>query len=220
MKRVVPIAVLIALVMSGRVRAHQLDEYLQAARIAFARDRVVLEVDLTPGANISSAIVAAIDPDGDGVVGPLEARGYGEAVAGHLDLSLDGRPVRLALSSIEVPSVNELRDGTGTMRLTVIGVLDGVQAGTHHVRFNNSHQPVSSVYLANALIPVDTDVQVVAQRRDRHQRQIDVEYRIASGSSVPLVWVLFGATVLVSRIGASRAVVRRILSYTRVTRTA
>jgi hypothetical protein len=208
MKRLLPVVVLLTLAMPARPAAHQLDEYLQAARIAFARDRVVLELDLTPGANIAGAIVTVLDRDSDGVVTPLEARAYAEALIGDLEVTFDDRPVQLTLSTIEVPPVAEMYGGVGTMQLTAMGELDDVRAGTRRLRFSNRHHPAASVYLANALVPSDRDVRVVGQRRDRRQQQLDVEYTIASRSSFHLIWVLFGATLMVSRIEAR---LRRIL---------
>jgi nickel/cobalt exporter len=204
MRRTLPAVVVLALAMAARPAAHQLDEYLQAARIAFARDRVVLEIDLTPGANIAGEIVGALDRDGDGVVLPLEARAYGEAVIGDLELTFDGRPVRLQLEAIEVPAVADMRRGVGTMQLTAVGPLEDGRAGTRRLRFTNRHHPETSVYLANALVSADRDVQVVAQRRDRRQQQLDVEYEIGSRWPVQLTWVLFGATVMVAQMAARR----------------
>ena len=205
MKRLFPAVVLLALAMPASPAAHQLDEYLQAARVAFARDRVVLELDLTPGANIAGEIVAQIDRDDDGVVLPREARAYAEAVIGDLELALDDRQIQLTLSTIEVPSVTEMYRGVGTMRLTATGVLDDVRAGTRHLRFSNRHHPATSVYLANALVSTDRDVQVAAQRRDRRQHQLDVEYTIAPRWSLHLIWLLFGVTLVVSRMAVRRA---------------
>ncbi len=205
MKRMLLVVALLVPAMPVRIAAHQLDEYLQAARIAFARDRIVLEIDLTPGANIAGEIVAALDSDGNGVVQPLEARAYGQAVVGDLDLSFEGQPVHLTLEAIEVPAAAEMRRGVGTIQLTVAGAIGGAHAGTRHVRFTNRHHPATSVYLANALVSGDRDVQVVSQRRDHRQQQIDVEYAIAPRWSLHLLWVLFGVTVVASRIAARRA---------------
>ncbi len=204
MTRILLAVVLFVPVMPVRTAAHQLDEYLQAARIAFARDRIVLEIDLTPGANIAGEIVGALDRDGDGVVQPLEARAYGQAVVGDFALSFDGQPVDLALEAIEVPTVAEMRGGVGTMQLTVSGAIGAARAGTRHVRFTNRHHPATSVYLANALVPSNRDVQVVAQRRDHRQQEIDVEYKIGSRWPLQLIWVLAGVTVIGSRVAARR----------------
>jgi hypothetical protein len=200
MTRSLAFGVLLALAMPAAPAAHQLDEYLQAARISLARDRVAVEIDLTPGANIAGDIIAMVDRDSDGVVLPLEARAYGDAVVGDLELTFDGRQVRLALSAIEVPSIGEVHGGVGTMQLTATAVLDDVRAGRRQLRFSNRHHPEVSVYLANALVSTDRDLHVVAQRRDRRQQVLDVEYEIVSSWPRQVIWVLFGATLVVSRI--------------------
>jgi hypothetical protein len=68
-------ASVILLALPAESAAHRLDEYLQAARVSLARDRVTLEVDLTPGAAVTPAIVALVDRDGDAVISPAEAAG-------------------------------------------------------------------------------------------------------------------------------------------------
>ena len=49
MSRNVIAAIVGVLAMSVELGAHRLDEYLQAARVALARDAIALEVDMTPG---------------------------------------------------------------------------------------------------------------------------------------------------------------------------
>ena len=73
--------------------------------LSLARDRITLEVDLTPGVNIAPAIVALLDRDGDGTISPIEAEAYGQAVLADLVLELDGRPVALTLTRVETPSI-------------------------------------------------------------------------------------------------------------------
>lgn len=52
--------------------AHRLDEYLQATRLSVARDRIDLELDLTAGADVASAVFASIDTNHDGRISPTE----------------------------------------------------------------------------------------------------------------------------------------------------
>jgi len=84
----------------------------------------------------------------------------------------------------------------------VAGTIDAAPDGTRHVRFTNRHHPATSVYLANALVSADRDVQVVSQRRDYRQQQIDVEYKIGSRWPLQFIWVLVGVTVIGSRVAA------------------
>lgn len=97
-----------------------------------------------------------------------------------------------------------MQRGVGIMQLTAVGALDEARRGTHRLRFTNRHRPATSVYLANALLPVDRDIRVVAQRRDRLQHEPDVEYAIAPRWSLYLIWVPFAVVMVVSRIAAKR----------------
>ncbi|HKW02325.1 MAG TPA: hypothetical protein VJN96_21055 [Vicinamibacterales bacterium] len=46
----------------------------------------------------------------------------------------------------------------------------------HRLRFLNAHRADISVYLANALAPEGTLVDVIAQRRAADQRQLEIDY--------------------------------------------
>jgi hypothetical protein len=204
MTRLLSVIFVLVMAMPAPPAAHQLDEYLQAARLALERDRVVLEIDLTPGVDVAAEIVAALDLDGNGVISPLEARAYGETMIGDLEVSVDGRPVRLSLSAIEIPPVDDMRHGIGTMKVTAAGAVANTGSRARQVHFRNRHRPAGSVYLANALVPGDPDLKVIAQVRDRRQQRLDVEYQIASRWPLQMIWVLFGATVIASRIALNK----------------
>src|SRR5688500_3331629 len=93
--------------------AHRLDEYLQAMRGDIRDDGFVPALDPTPGAGLAPAIVAALDPDGDGSIAPDVGDTYAGEVMRSLRLTIDGRPSALALASRDFPSMEELRAGTG-----------------------------------------------------------------------------------------------------------
>ena len=140
MTRVCAAAIAFAIVMPAEPSAHRLDEYLQAARLSLARDRVTLELDLTPGANIATSIVALLDRDGDDTISPTEAGAYGQAVLADLVLALDGRPVALSLTRVEAPSIDEMRDGSGTIQVRAAGQVDVAASGRRRLDFRNNHQ--------------------------------------------------------------------------------
>ena len=73
-------AALTWLALAPVASAHRLDEYLQAARVGIARDRIDVELDLTPGVAVASRVVDAIDLDRDGSVSAGEKAAY----AGHV----------------------------------------------------------------------------------------------------------------------------------------
>src|SRR5918993_4134604 len=80
---------LLAVVGAATTAAHRLDEYLQAARIDLQRDAVLIEMVLTPGADIAGSVVAALDRDGDARLSRDEQRTYARDVVQQLRLTLD-----------------------------------------------------------------------------------------------------------------------------------
>jgi hypothetical protein len=184
------------LVMPASPSAHRLDEYLQAARVSLEHTRVALEIDLTPGANVADGIIALIDRDGDSRISPLEAESYGRDVLTDVVLELDGRPVALTLSHVEVPSIDEMRHGLGAIELRASGDVEPRMSLRRQLHFQNSHQAGSSVYLVNALIPSDDNIRVVGQTRDAKQRDVRIEYSVSSPWPRRLYWPVLGALAL------------------------
>jgi len=192
MRKVFFAATVFALVIPGETSAHRLDEYLQATRLSLVRERVTLEVDLTPGVTIAPAIVTVLDRDGDGTISPIEAGAYGQVVLSDLVLELDGRPVALTLTRVETPSIGEMRDGSGTIQVRAVGPVDAIGSGRRRLDFRNNHQPATSVYLANALRPQDGDVDVVGQIRDPRQQGVRIEYDVHPRWPGQLIWLVLG----------------------------
>ena len=116
--------------MCGEVSGHQLDEYLQATRVSIARDRVTLDIDLTPGVTIAPAIVETLDANADNIIGPSEAGAYGRAMLSDVVVTFDGHPVVMALTQIEVPTIDEMRHGMGTIHCARWAASRHVRAGT------------------------------------------------------------------------------------------
>jgi len=79
--------------------AHRLDEYLQATLISVEKDRIQVEIRLTPGIAVLPIVLAKIDADGDGIISQAEQRAYAQRILQDLPLSIDGDPLREAVSS-------------------------------------------------------------------------------------------------------------------------
>ena len=186
----------VLLTMSASPSAHRLDEYLQAVRVSLARTRVALEVDLTPGAAVADGIVALIDRDGDKKISPLEAESYGRDVLTDVVLELDGHPVALTLSHVEVPSIDEMRHGIGVIQLRASADVEPRMSLRRQLHFQNNHQAGASVYLVNALIPSDRGISVVGQTRDAKQRDVRIEYSVSPQWPEYLYWPVLGAAAL------------------------
>lgn len=170
------LALTTALVGVAEVSAHRRDEYLQAARLAIDPGRVQVELDLTPGIALAKAILADIDRNGDGSLSAEEQRAYGSLVLGALELEVDGTRLPAQLGACSFPAPEAVRRGEGTIRLHAVGMLPRLSIGSHQLLFRNRHHPDRSVYLANALVPESAEVAVTAQRRDRDQKELIIEF--------------------------------------------
>ena len=160
-------------------RAHRLDEYLQAATIALEKERVEVDMRLAPGVAVFPIVFAAIDSDSDGVVSPAEQRAYAERVINDISLTVDGvrLPLRL-VSSIFAPR-EVLQEGRGEIQLRLDADL-AAKAARHRLTFENHHRRGIGVYLVNALVPRDPDIQLAAQQRSEDQTIYRLDYADAS----------------------------------------
>ncbi len=196
---------LAAVCASGeRASAHRRDELLQAARVAVERNRVELELDLTPGIAVADAVIADIDLDRDGSLSADEREGYAARVARAIALSLDGRPLDVRLLAATFPEIDAFRRGEGTIRLRSTAVLARVVEGDHRLAFSNGYRRDVSAYLANALAPASDSIGIIAQRRDAEQRDLTIEYVVRGGAPPPL-WLLGGIAGAAVAFAAFRA---------------
>ena len=182
--------------------AHRLDEYLQATRIALAPDDVRVEIDLTPGINVAPRVAPLIDSDGDGALSPSERRAYAELVVRLTALQFDGRPAPLVLVGSEYPSLDDMRTGVGTIRLTARATPAAASRGGHRLTYANVHQPEMSAYLVNALAP-PPGIHITRQQRDTWQRQLTLDYVVdsSSGRGWRIAGGLGGATLMMCALG-------------------
>lgn len=198
MTRIVAITGTLVLLTSAGANAHRLDEYLQATRVAVASPGVVVHIDLTPGVSVAAEVLALLDGNGDGRVSPLEAEAYGRVVLADVSARLDGEPLGLTLVRVEVPTGGEMRDGVGTIRIEAAGATQAARNGPHQFELRNSHRPGSSVYLANALAPQDTDIRIVRQLRDATQQSFRLDYEVRSSKGAAVGWLMAAATALMA----------------------
>jgi hypothetical protein len=160
-------------------------------------------VDLTPGVSIAPSVIQSVDTNADNAIAPAEAEAYGRAVLSDLLVTLDGDPVEMTLVRIEVPAIDEMRHGMGTIRLRTSGSV-GAGAGNHRLRLLNRHRPDTSIYMVNALLPEDAGVELVSQTRDPLQREFDMEYAVGQQWPVRLLWLGIGGAGLAAVVGRGR----------------
>jgi hypothetical protein len=193
MRRMVAAAVAVLLAGVRAADAHQLDEYLQATRIAIEHDRIVLEIGLTPGVAIAEQIFATIDRNRDHQISGPEIEAYGRMVLQDLLLEFDGRAYPLTLARAGCPPWSDMREGLGTIRLQATADIPVGTAGHHHLQFANTHRSDIGVYLVNPLVPSSRTIAIAGQQRDvlQHGIRLNINvmrpYTSASWILVPLV---------------------------------
>jgi hypothetical protein len=191
----VVLALALVLAWAPRAEVHQLDEYLQASRLGLARGRVTIELDLTPGMSIAPQIFAMVDGDGNGQVAPEEIERYAREVIGDLQLRVDDRRLPLTLTRAESPTWDEIREGTGQIRLEALADVPSLTRGRHRIAYENAHQSANGVYLVNALAPTSREIAIHAQHRDALQHSIDLDVDVTSASDWA-IWLAFACVGL------------------------
>jgi hypothetical protein len=84
----------------------------------------------------------------------------------------------------------------GTIRLRATATFPAAAAGRHKVLYRNTHQSKISVYLANALVFLRTNMSRSGQRRDSAQHELAIDYRVVQASSLaPVWWIMLGLAV-------------------------
>ena len=200
--REVPVALGLALAALAVVPAsgHVLDQFVEASRLELARDRVVVELDLTPGIELAPAMFVAINTNRDGEISEAEGRSHAAQVLADLALEVDGRRLDLELSSATYPTFNAMRAGTGIIRLRAVASTY-TSIGAHRLQYQNKHRSDVGIYLVNALVPTTNEIELGTPHRDQRQQSFDLDYvqKAMSGTDEQRsgVWWLPGIGVLV-----------------------
>jgi hypothetical protein len=195
------VALIVVLLIPTDAGAHRLDEYLQATRVAIERDRVVVDVDLTPGVSIARRVTGWIDLNNDGSISSSESIAYGHEVLGSLVLSVDGATMPLSVLETQAPTIADMANGVGTVHVRASAAMASRGTGHHELIIVNTHHFESSVYLANALVPSDKAIEIVGQRRSQDQHSLTIEYEIGLAAlRARVLWLgaaftLFGAAL-------------------------
>ena len=172
------------LTISPLASAHRVDEYLQATRLSIDLDRVDVEIDLTPGIDLASTVFSMIDTNRDGEISSAEGEAYARQMLRSVVLKSDGLPASITLVESNFPEFSDMTLGVGTIRLRATAKVPPVSSGRHELSYLNTHQPESSVYLVNALVPANPLIQISDQRRDVAQHGITLGYSVASSATL------------------------------------
>ncbi|HKD04684.1 MAG TPA: hypothetical protein VKB79_02180 [Bryobacteraceae bacterium] len=201
-------AAAVMILASGPLRAHRLDEYLQGTLISIEKNRVQAQIALTPGVAVYPILLAVIDADHDGVISESEKRAYAGRVLHDLSLSIDGRSLTPRLLSAQFPAIEDIKEGRGEIRIEFESDLPG-GGPSRKLLLQNRHQSRIAAYQVNCLVPRDSDIKVVAQRRNYTQSSYELDYTQAGAVSSPLLrWpsglnapALAIALLLIARLG-------------------
>ncbi len=90
-------------------------------------------------------------------------------------LRIDGQPLTPRLDSVAFPSMSELQDGLGSIRLRFHAVLPAA-GRDRKITLDNHHQNQISVYLVNSLVPQDSGIHTTAQNRNASQSNYELDY--------------------------------------------
>lgn len=168
-------------------------------------DRVQITLHLTPGTAVAESFVGTIDRDGDGSLSADEQRAYARQMVTALDVELDGRRLNTRVRASGFPETAAVRRGEGTIRLEIEAAFADTPPGSHRLVFRNAHLAGHSAYLANALAPESDRVAVTAQRRDRDQSELAIEYTVqGSPAAAALAWVVGSVASAVLLVRARR----------------
>ena len=165
----------LALVFGLPVRAHNLDEYLQAAVISIGKDQVRVSMRLLPGVAVLPRVMASIDTNSDGSISTSEQQTYAMRVLDDLTLGIDGVRVKPQLLSVEFPALDQMAVGLGDIRIEITAALPAGHADRKLV-FENHHQSAISAYLVNCLVPQDPAIEILTQRRNESQSFYELDF--------------------------------------------
>ncbi len=158
--------------------AHPLDIYLQATYITVSLTQIEVELDLSPGVLVAPEILPQLDPDGDEQISEAEGQAY---VAGVLDkvlLQVDGQPLALAVTKIDMPVYLNIQAGYGTIRVFTMATLATGLSGTHQIVYTNNYAPTGSAYQVNTFVDKRVPITLGKQNRDSIQQSMTLDYVI------------------------------------------
>jgi hypothetical protein len=203
------LAALASLAVSSQCEAHRLDEYLQAASISVARDRITVSMRLSPGMAVAPFVLDGIDLDRNGIISDPEQTAYASRLLRDMTLSLDGSPLTLRVVSTRFSSISLLREGEGAMVIEYVADVPYAARSQRQVRFENSHLRPISVYLVNALVPEDPSLHVRTQTRTFDQSSYELKYSQESTADGALTFSALGEYGLL--VAAALALIARFV---------
>jgi hypothetical protein len=207
-KKLLAIGVAVFLALPITAFAHRLDEYLEATILSLQAGRVEGSIRLQPGVAVSSAVIASIDTNGDGVFSDTEQHAYAQHILSNVAVSVDGRDLSLHLVSLSFPEIDAMKQGIGEIHVDFSA--DVPAGGTNRkLVFENRNHDNTAVYLVNSLVPQDKNIAITTQTRNENQSFYELDFVQSSGPAAHA-----GSLSLSGFAGAFRLGVRHIAEGT------
>lgn len=119
--------------ISGGAGAHPHHDTDQQVMLSLGLARADIVLAVVPGTEDGPSFAAHLDADGNGAVSDAEADAFARLLLAGVDLSVDGQPVPLAASDLELPPLHSLAAGEAGLRLGLSGDLALKSPGDHAV---------------------------------------------------------------------------------------
>jgi ABC-type nickel/cobalt efflux system permease component RcnA len=154
--------------------------YLQASYITVAPTQIVVELDLSPGVLVASHVLQGLDTNADQQISDAESQTYVDAVLHQIELQVDGQPLALQVTKIQMPPYLTIQAGYGTIRIFTTAALPDGMTGTHSIYYRNNYTPTGAAYQVNAFVDRNVAIVLGTQNRDSIQQSMRVDYVIGN----------------------------------------
>ncbi len=160
--------------------AHPIDEVVQGAYLTLAPGQVQLELDIVAGTMVVGMVMKALDPNGDRVISPAEARAFGTVVLGQSSLAVDGRPAAWKFDRVEAPTYAQIAAGDIIKVYATAARPD--RPGARTLAYDNRYRPAPSRVTANVFLRAAGGwrYEVTGQDRSPDGGRLSVRYLIAA----------------------------------------
>jgi ABC-type nickel/cobalt efflux system permease component RcnA len=122
---------------------------------------------------VAPQVLPQLDTDGDQQISDAEGQAYVDALLRNVVLQVDGKPLALAVTKIDMPAYLNIAAG---------------MMGTHQISYKNNFAPTGSAYQVNAFVDKGVAITLAKQNRDSIQQSMTMDYAIGSaapGAAVP-----------------------------------
>lgn len=162
--------------------AHPADVYLQATYITVRPTAVAVELNLMPGVLVVPQTLSQLDPDRNQQISESEGRAYVDRVLRSVVLQVDGKPLTLTVSKIDLPTYLNLQAGYGTLRIFTTATLTDSLTGAHQLTYQNNYAPAGSTYQVNAVVDKNAALTLGKPTRNDLQQRMTMDFDIGSAA--------------------------------------